>query len=254
MTFNNPLLDEPSVARFKDMLTSGALYARAQLERGETGTLHWQACVGYEKNWRKAAIIKRFKGCHVSLSKNALAAWRYCGKEESRDKLTDQYGIEHGVPPAARNVKGDLKARNKLILTTPLVDLVEQGTISVMQLKKVKEAREMFSLLKQAPATLPELDNEWHYGKTGMGKSRNVRERFPEAYIKGNNVWWDGYDGQETVIIEEMGPKQIGAHHMKKWCDHYPFSAESKGSSVQIRPKRLLVTSNYSIEDCYPEP
>lgn len=81
-----------------------------------------------------------------------------------------------------------------------------------------------------------------------------MRQRFPLAYIKGNNIWWDGYDGQETVILEEMGPKQIGAQHMKKWCDHYPFSAESKGSSVLIRPKRLLVTSNYSIEACFPEP
>lgn len=100
------------------------------------------------------------------------------------------------MPPAARNVKGDLKARNKVILNTPLVSLVEDGTISVMQLKKVKEARELFSLLKQKPENLPlPLEHEWHYGATGTGKSRGVRDRFPEAYIKGNNIWWDGYDG-----------------------------------------------------------
>jgi len=93
-------------------------------------------------------VIADHPGAHVSISKNAFAAWRYCGKEDSRAEEHIDLAIEEGVPPAARNVKGDLKARNKVILDTPLVSLVEDGTISVMQLKKVKEARELFSLLK----------------------------------------------------------------------------------------------------------
>jgi len=95
------------------------------------------------------------------------------------------------------------------------------------------------------PGDRTELVDEWHYGPTGTGKSRSVRNRYPRAYIKGNNKWWDGYNNQDVVIIEEMGPNQIGPHHMKLWCDHYPFSAETKGGSVFIRPKKLIVTSNY---------
>lgn len=57
---------------------------------------------------------------------------------------------------------------------------------------------------------LTELNNEWHWGYTGTGKTRGVRARFPDAFIKGNNVWWDGYNNEEVVIIDEMGPKQIG--------------------------------------------
>jgi len=34
-----------------------------------------------------------------------------------------------------------------------------------------------------------------------------VRKAYPDAFIKGNNVWWDGYQGEKEVIIEEFGPK-----------------------------------------------
>ena len=54
--------------------------------------------------------------------------------------------------------------------------------------------------------TLDSLQNEYHWGASGTGKSRSVRERYPDAYIKSNNVWWDGYNDEETVIIEEFGP------------------------------------------------
>jgi len=51
------------------------------------------------------------------------------------------------------------------------------------------------------------LAGEWHCGPTGTGKSRTVRKKYPDAFIKSNDIWWDGYSGEATVIIEEMGPK-----------------------------------------------
>lgn len=71
--------------------------------------------------------------------------------------------------------------------------------------------------------SLDDMCNEYHYGASGTGKSRGVRERFPDAYIKANDKWWDGYNNEETVIIDEFGPNQIGICHLKIWADHYPF-------------------------------
>lgn len=67
-------------------------------------------------------------------------------------------------------------------------------------------------------------------------------------------MWWDGYAGEKVVIIEEMGPKQINGHHIKLWCDHYPFKANQKGSQLRIRPEKIIVTSNYSIRECFDTP
>lgn len=89
--------------------------------------MHWQGCVGYSKNVRHQKLRKQFPGCHITLSKNAFAAYRYCGKPESRAEEHAELAFEFGAPPAARNVKGDTKARNQMLLSTPLVSLIEEG-------------------------------------------------------------------------------------------------------------------------------
>jgi hypothetical protein len=104
-------------------------------------------------------------------------------------------------------------------------------------------------------STLPgDLENLWYHGAPGTGKSRKARDSFPDAYFKAINHWWDGYLGEETVIIDEWeltSGKFIG-HHLKIWADRYPFKMEVKGSSLPLqRPKRIIITTNYTIDECF---
>lgn len=67
------------------------------------------------------------------------------------------------------------------------------------------------------------------------------------------NKWWDGYKRQEVVAIEEWSPEaKLTAQSLKQWADHYPFQGEIKGGSMQgLRPRKLIVLSNYTIEQCF---
>lgn len=81
--------------------------------------------------------------------------------------------------------------------------------------------------------------NAWLYGPPGTGKSTSARFcDYKHIYEKNINKWWDGFNDQKVVIIEDIDPEKSKAlaHHIKVWCDKYPFTGEVKGGSIMINP------------------
>jgi hypothetical protein len=247
ITINNPTYD---IHQLLDKLkAAGFTYARAQLECGESGTKHIQACFG-GKSTRFSVITKMFPGCHVEGSKSPFDAWEYCGKEDTRVEGP----VEYGVPPAARYRPGDYKKRNAMLLEKGVVQAVKDGDIPIIQLPKLKLAVDLFNSLNSKPADLTALDNYWLYGAPGTGKSRGARARWPGLYNKPLNKWWCDYEQQETVLLDDFSKEhKVLGPHLKNWADHYPFVAETKGGGQTIRPTRIVITSNYEPEEIFED-
>lgn len=56
------------------------------------------------------------------------------------------------------------------------------------------------------------------------------------------------------VIIEDLDPShEYMTRSLKIWGDHYPFHAEEKHGGAMIRPKQIIVTSQYHPADIFKD-
>jgi hypothetical protein len=98
-----------------------------------------------------------------------------------------------------------------------------------------------------------------YWGPTGSGKSKHAFELWPDAYpISMSNLsssgssWFDGYDGQETVIVEDFN----GFFRLNLFLnliDRYPFQVQTKGGFCHFVAKIVIFTSNTDPAHWYKE-
>lgn len=194
------------------------------------------------------AVTKAWPGCHVEVARNAPKAWAYCIKDDTRVAEP----ITFGDPPTTTSTEKSHSVLNKRIINEPIESLVLDGTIPFSRYIGILRAKELYQLKTRTYPTLSTLANEWHYGPPGCGKSSGVRTSFPDHYQKPINKWWDGYNAEGTVILDDFGEehKCLG-YYLKIWADHFPFTAETKGGTVRLRPERIVVTSNLRPADIW---
>lgn len=242
-TINNPVIgDEWDI----DQLRESCVYLVVGREVGESGTPHFQGfCVlSTPKSLRQIKQI--LPRAHLEPRRGTVKqAADYCKKD----------GVifcEYGELPKSGAEKTKEMWRD-------VIDKAERGDlVSIKEdypsvyfryLEKIR------SMAAPQMEIISELENEWWWGPTGTGKSKKLWRDFPVHYAKQLNKWWDGYNGEDVVAIEEWAPKnECTASSLKIWADRYPFPAEVKGGKLnRIRPKKIIVLSNYSPEQCFAQ-
>nr|WQA30183.1 MAG: rep protein [Cressdnaviricota sp.] len=88
----------------------------------------------------------------------------------------------------------------------------------------------------------------WLWGDAKVGKSQwahDFGKYVGSFYEKGPSKFWDGYEGQEVVIMEEVRSSALfDAGYINRWTDVYPCKGEIKGSTVWLKHRYFIITSN----------
>nr|WAE42483.1 MAG: replication associated protein [Cressdnaviricota sp.] len=160
--------------------------------------------------------------------------------------------IEGGVKPMSDKQKGD---EGKQSIAERWA-LAKEGRFEELPPEQIKTYMFIHAMSHEVHDLDGEFENLWIVGPSGCGKSRWVRDNHAGFYTKPMSKWWDGYQHEETVLVDDLDPehgKWIG-YYLKIWADRYKFNAEVKGGMLQARPKRIIVTSQYTIRECFTDP
>lgn len=232
--------------QFTPYLPDGVVYIHGQLERGaDTGYLHWQLLVCFTRRERLRGVQRVFgEGLHAELSRSS-AAGEYCLKEDTRVEGTQ---FQLGDPPIQRQKAQDW-------------DRVWGWAVSGEYLKVPADIRvRCYTSLRRIEKDhmqaleIPDKIIQVYWGASGTGKSRRAwAESGLGAYPKDPNTkFWDGYSGQEHVIVDEFRGR-VDISHILRWCDRYPVCVENKGGGVVLGARRITFTSNVDWRRWWPD-
>lgn len=211
------------------------------------------------------------KGLTANIVKSDPRVINYILKDKDKYELWDcrHFGFSNEELNSFLNpqAKDDTKLKNQkyVDLFTGVLSLKEfifSNPFYVTQYTKIKNNLSSFwndlndSRYRFADFESLHLKNYWIYGKTGIGKSFTSMLLWPNHFRKsaGDN-WFDGYCGQTTVILEEFSSKSnLGNGLLRILADPYKCLMQVKFGFVNMRHFRVVVLSNYSIDQMFHDP
>jgi len=88
-----------------------------------------------------------------------------------------------------------------------------------------------------------------YWGPSGTGKTRRATQEAGDSTYwvskgdKSQTIWWDGYVGQESVILDDFYG-WLPWTFMLRLLDRYPFQIQYKGGMREFTSKNIFITSN----------
>lgn len=205
-----------------------------------TGRKHYQAFVIFSTSRVFTYVKKLFPTAHIEVMRGRLMDnERYCSKEGSYHEYGDKPKSQEYCGKRGREYwEEQLQlAKKDPGLCDPQLQITHRNSLKGIYYDAQKRVKHL---------PLEKLDNYWFYGPSGSGKSTTARSENPDHFVKQCNKWWDNYNGESVIIIDDMNiTHDHMAHYLDLWADKFPINIEIKGGSLTARPKRIIVTSRY---------
>lgn len=240
----NGVLNNPTLTLEELHTAAEATYTCGQKERGKEGTPHLQFYMNFAKQQRLATMKKKNAEAHWTEVRIDNGCHQYAMKEETRIDGPWEYGTK----PVQRNNKTDW-AEVKLKAKTNRIEEIPDD-IYVKYYSTLKRIAKDHLHYQDKEA----LRGIWISGPAGCGKSRAVKKFSPTAFPKNRTPWWDGYNGEEVVVMDDVDKYDVKLGGLlKDWGDRYAKTLEVKGGVVTDNWKHFIVTSNYTIGEIWDD-
>lgn len=210
----------------------------------ETGKKHLQGWV-YFHNPRYTYGVRKAYRCYMAKMFGSLAQNDdYCSKQGALQEFGTKptQGERNDIKWWANQIKEGKITSEEIMTDEPGVYQLFGRTLEKIQDVINRKIRRTWVT-----------EGFWLYGPTGSGKSRRVWEQYPDLYrVKTTDKgWWDGYRGQETVLIDDFrGCIPYG--ELLKMLDRYPYEVSRRGREpYPFLAKRLFITSSMPPADVY---
>lgn len=228
------------------LLGLGARYFCYGLEIAPTtGTPHLQGYVYFPNPRVEECVRRSLPGVHISVANGTPAQnIKYCSKGGDFH--------EDGIRPLTPTQNGEAEMeRWALAWQSSKAGLVEDIPADI-RMRCYSTIRRISQDYMPRVNHLESVCGTWIFGESGCGKTRAVFDAYPDLYSKPRTRWWDGYQDEPVVLLDDVDIYDVKLGGcLKHWADYPAFIAERKGGASRIRPAKLIVTSQYRIEDIW---
>lgn len=219
-----------------------------------TNREHIQAVLWFSNAIGRRALMRRIGACYAAPVFSLDAAERYCTKEETRKPGT--VATVWGEKPS-QGKRSDLDACKSLLdATGSMAALYEEHFATAVRYHHGFRDYLLTQRNRQREESSPtKVLAIW--GPPGSGKSSLARflghsgNSYWLPHPNCGTVWWDGYDGQPVVVIDDFNgfvPRQF----MLTLIDRYPLSVRVHGGRVEFNSLLVILTSNKPPAEWWP--
>lgn len=217
-----------------------------------TGTPHLQGYISLRKKMRMTTLQGKMREINVNLSLQVAKASAnenrvYCTKAD-KDNFFECGDINH-----CSSVRSDLREVTEQIAAGKrLYEIYESNRTCFIQYHSGIKSAVALEEKILCPKVRNDLTVSVFYGEAGTGKSHRAVEICNAGKLdyffcnspQGGVVWWDGYDREPAVIIDDF-KGWIKPHDLWRILDKWELRLPTKGSIRYAFYTHVFITSNY---------